>query len=400
MNKVKLRSKTVRDIYLNISHFLDHFIMLIFAKAAYDAGRHFDLTYDEIMVYGTLSFLFFGAFAPLASFLAAKFSRASLMVIYHFGLAVASIAAGTSSSLFVLSASLAVIGIFASIYHPVGTAMLLAKNEKMGLRLGINGVYGNMGVAAAPLVLGAILLFGDWRLCFIIPGIFCLMYGLIFILVLEDQPLVQQTKTLELNRKFAQNWEWALGSIALSTLAGGFIFGAMTFIIPRYFEIYLVDISTSVAVTGALAATVYACASFSQIVIGRLIDIYPPKLVLLVTAVGQIIFISFAAALDNWYLFFTSLVAMCFVFGQVPINDAILSRYIPDERRDKILSIKFLVNLGVGASVLPVSSSLMQNGYEFNAIFILMAAMAIIIFLAALILPNQIETDRLDKNHL
>ena len=400
MNKVKLRSKTVRDIYLNISHFLDHFIMLIFAKAAYDAGRHFDLTYDEIMVYGTLSFLFFGAFAPLASFLAAKFSRASLMVMYHFGLAVASIAAGTSSRLFVLSVSLAVIGIFASIYHPVGTAMLLAKNEKMGLRLGINGVYGNLGVAAAPLVLGAILLFGDWRLCFIIPGIFCLMYGLIFILVLEDKPLVEQTKTMELNRNFAKNWEWALGSIALSTLAGGFIFGAMTFIVPRYFEIYLVDISTSVAVTGALAATVYACASFSQIVIGRLIDIYPPKSVLLFTAVGQIIFISFASALDNWYLFFTSLVAMCFVFGQVPINDAILSRYIPDEKRDKILSIKFLVNLCVGASVLPVSSSLMQNGYEFNAIFILMAGMAIIIFLAALILPNQIETDRLDKNHL
>ena len=46
--------------------------------------------------------------------------------------------------------------------------------------MGINGVYGNMGVAAAPLVLGAILLFGDWRSCFIIPGIFCLIYGVIF----------------------------------------------------------------------------------------------------------------------------------------------------------------------------------------------------------------------------
>ena len=31
--------KTVPDIYLNIVHFLDHFIMLSFAKAAYDAGR-------------------------------------------------------------------------------------------------------------------------------------------------------------------------------------------------------------------------------------------------------------------------------------------------------------------------------------------------------------------------
>ena len=397
MNQEIMRSKTVRDIYLNISHFLDHFVMLIFAKAAYDAGNYFGLNYDEIIVYGTLSFVFFGAFAPLASYLADKFSRALLMVIYHFGIAVASIIAGISSSLFILSLSLAIIGIFASIYHPVGTAMLLAKNERTGFRLGINGVYGNMGVAAAPLVLGAILLFGDWRSCFIISGIFCLIYGVIFFLALENNPSLKQTKTLQLNRSFAKNWQWALASISISTIAGGFIFGAMTFIIPRYFEIYLVDISTSVAVTGALAAAVYACASFSQLVVGRLIDIYSPKLILLYTAVGQIIFIFFASALHNWYLFFISLVAICFVFGQIPINDAILSRYIPDEKRGKILSIKFLLNLCVGAAVLPVSSLLMQNGYEFNTIFILMGWMAILILFAALILPNQTEIDRLDK---
>ena len=397
MSQVIMRSKTVKDIYLNISHFLDHFIMLIFAKAAYDAGKYFGLTYDEIIVYGTLSFVFFGAFAPLASYLADKFSRALLMVIYHFGIAVASIIAGISSSLFFLSLSLAIIGIFASIYHPVGTAMLLAKNERTGFRLGINGVYGNMGVAAAPLVLGAILLFGDWRTCFIIPGIFCLIYGLIFFLALENNPSLKQTEPLQLNRGFAKNWQWALASISISTLAGGFIFGAITFIIPRYFEIYLINISTSVAVTGALAAAVYAGASFSQIVVGKLIDIYSPKLILLYTAVGQIIFIFFASAVDNWYLFFISLIAICFVFGQIPINDAILSRYIPDEKRGKILSIKFLLNLCVGATVLPISSLLMQNGYEFNTIFILMGWMAILILFAALILPNQTEIDRLDK---
>ena len=399
MNQVIMRSKTVRDTYINVSHFLDHFIMLIFAKAAYDAGKYFGLTYDEIIIYGTLSFVFFGAFAPLASYLADKFSRALMMVIYHFGIAIASIIAGISSSLFILSLSLAIIGIFASIYHPVGTAMLLAKNERTGVRLGINGVYGNMGVAAAPLVLGAILLFGDWRSCFIIPGIFCLIYGVIFFLALENNPSLKKTETLQLNRGFARNWQWALASISISTLAGGFIFGAMTFIIPRYFEIYLVDISTSVAVTGALAAAVYACASFSQIVVGRLIDIYSPKLILLYTSVGQIIFIFFASVLHNWYLFFTCLVAICFVFGQIPINDAILSRYIPDEKRGKILSIKFLLNLCVGAAVLPISSLLMQNGYEFNTIFILMGGMAVFILLAALILPKQTELDRLDKTY-
>lgn len=35
----KLQHRSVHDIYINISHFIDHFIMLIFAKAAYDAGR-------------------------------------------------------------------------------------------------------------------------------------------------------------------------------------------------------------------------------------------------------------------------------------------------------------------------------------------------------------------------
>ena len=59
--KIKLanpRSKSVRDVFLNISHFLDYFIILIFAKAAYDSGKFFGLTGDEIIIYGTLSFLF------------------------------------------------------------------------------------------------------------------------------------------------------------------------------------------------------------------------------------------------------------------------------------------------------------------------------------------------------
>ena len=52
------RSKSVSDIFLNITHFLYHFIILIFAKAAYDSGKFFGLTCDEIIIYGTLSFLF------------------------------------------------------------------------------------------------------------------------------------------------------------------------------------------------------------------------------------------------------------------------------------------------------------------------------------------------------
>ena len=39
----KIKNTTVPNIFLNIGHLLDHFMMLIFAKAAYDSGRHFGL---------------------------------------------------------------------------------------------------------------------------------------------------------------------------------------------------------------------------------------------------------------------------------------------------------------------------------------------------------------------
>ena len=39
------------------------------------------------------------------------------------------------------------------------------------------------------------------------------------------------------------------------------------------------------------------------------------------------------------------MIAMSFVFGQIPITDAVMSRYVPDSWRSRILSIKFLLNL-------------------------------------------------------
>ena len=128
--------KIVPDIYLNIGHFLDHFIMLIFAKAAYDAGREFGLGYDEIIAYGAFGFVLFGGMAPVAAQLADKFSRSLLMVLFHFGIGLAAIIAGYAQSVWQLAAAIALIGVFAAIYHPVGIAMLIKSNHKIGFSAG------------------------------------------------------------------------------------------------------------------------------------------------------------------------------------------------------------------------------------------------------------------------
>ena len=83
-------------------------------------------------------------------------------------------------------------------------------------------------------------------------------------------------------------------------------------------------LSTSVAITGLLAALVYATASFTQIGVGWLIDRFAPKWVLFSIGLGQIVFIFLAARFTDLALFFAMLVAMSFVFGQIPITDTIL----------------------------------------------------------------------------
>ena len=54
---LKLKNTTVPNIFLNIGHLLDHFMMLIFAKAAYDSGRHFGLGFDEMIIMELLAWL-------------------------------------------------------------------------------------------------------------------------------------------------------------------------------------------------------------------------------------------------------------------------------------------------------------------------------------------------------
>ena len=387
----KSKNQTVPDIFLNIGHLLDHFMMLIFAKAAYDSGRYFGLQYDEMIIYGTLGMILFGAAAPLAGFLSDKYGRMTLMIIYHFGIGISAILASLSSSTFQLAMSLALIGFFASIYHPVGIAMLLQRPGVVGLRMGINGVWGNMGIAVAPIITGILLLYGDWRLTFMVPGIICIIFGILFFINITSNENSDNKKNDNLNKsdQFTPKWQQALFALALSTASGGFIFGAMSFLLPRYFEIHLNELSTNVAMTGVLAGIVFACASFAQVAVGWLIDRISPRLVLSWIASGQILFIFLASKFENLSLFFLSIAAMCFVFGQIPIIDTILVRYIPDIWRSKVLSAKFLLNLCIAASVLPISSLLLKNGYDLQMIFSLASVIAIGVLISSILLPKQ-----------
>ncbi len=386
---------SLRLLYLNFGHFIDHMLILIFAKAAFSAGIDFgfgkDGAYAEMLFYGIPSLVLFGACAPIAAHMADHWNRNGMLTVFFVGIGLASILTGFAQSLLQIGLGLALIGIFASIYHPVGIAMVIEGGGKVGWRLGVNGLWGNMGVAAAPLVTGLILVQFDWRMAFIIPGSVSILIGLGFLGFVRSVDVRAPDATRQEKELigFAPGWQRALVSLALVTAAGGFVFGAMTFLIPRLFEVRMQGITSDIAVTGTLASIIYAVAAFAQLVVGRAIDKRSIKNVLIFIAVGQPLLLFLMAMQKDYALFAVSLLAMGFVFGQIPITDAVLSQYVPDQWRAKVLSIKFLINLVIGALALLTARYLLSTGAGFEAVMRVISIAACFIVGAAILLPNR-----------
>ena len=390
-----MNAQKLRFLFLNVGHFADHLFMLIFAKAAFSAGLAFGLAkdgaYAEMIPYGVPSLILFGAGAPLAAHLADKWNRNAMIAVFFIGIGLASIATSFATSPLQIGIGLAALGVFASIYHPVGIAMVVQGGGNVGWRLGANGVWGNLGVAAAPLITGFVLADYDWRLAFALPGIVSILIGLSYIGFVRSGRVrpPQATAREKALVGFAPGWKRALLALAMVVAAGGFVFGSMTFVIPRMFEVSMPGVSVDIAVTGTLAALVYAVAAWAQLAVGRIIDRRRIKPVLLFVAAGQPVMIGLMATQSDYGLLAASLLAMAFVFGQVPITDAVLTRYVPDEWRAKALSIKFMLNLVIGALALLVAQAILAAGGGFNTLMMVLAVTAGLVVLAALLLPAR-----------
>ena len=131
-----MSAQKLRFFFLNLGHFADHLFMLIFAKAAVSAGLAFGLAadgaYAEMIPYGVPALVLFGACAPISAHLADKYTRNAMVVVFFVGIGVASIVTSFAQSPLQIGVGLAVIAIFASIYHPVCIAMVIEGGGRVG----------------------------------------------------------------------------------------------------------------------------------------------------------------------------------------------------------------------------------------------------------------------------
>src|ERR1700709_954493 len=175
--------------FVNAAHFIDHYAMLIFAAAVIVMGPTMGMTYSELLPYATPGFIAFGAGSLVTGWLGDRWSRRHMMVISFPRSGPSMTPVGLVQTPLQLGAAVLTVGLFASIYHPVGTAMIVSYADKLGREMGLNGGWGNLGVASSALVTGVVGQYLGWRWAFIVPGVVTILIGIAFaqLVVHEDR---------------------------------------------------------------------------------------------------------------------------------------------------------------------------------------------------------------------
>ncbi len=380
-------------LFLNLGHFYDHLLILVYATvAALVLPAAFDMSYAELIVYATPGFVAFGAFALPAGWLADRWSRRGMMIVFFLGLGISASLTGLARTPLEIGAGLFFIGVFGSIYHPVGITMVVeSRPVNTGVALGINGVWGNMGVASAAIVAGALIDISSWRAAFVVPGAAAIATGLAYMLLCSarrDRAIKQPggAKRAEgaLDRRTLVT---IFAVIALTTTLGSFIFQSMTFALPKILEERLSGVYDSATAIGGAAFGVFAIASMAQILIGHLVDRHSIRTVFAVVAGLQIPAYMLAVGLSGLPVLVGAVAFMLLIFGQIPINDALLSRVTTPRYRSRVYGVKFVLSFSVAAAAIPLIA-LLHETTGFDGLFTAMAVIAAAIFLCVLVLPR------------
>jgi MFS family permease len=375
--------------FINLGHLLDHLVMLVFPTVVIALGREWDQPYSQLLPLALGGFIAFGAFAIPAGWLADHWSRYKMMALFFFGIGVALFITGFAQAPWQIAAGLTLVGMFAAIYHPVGIAMLVAAPEKMGLALGWNGLWGNLGLAAAALVAGALMDLFGWRAAFFVPGAASVAAGIAFLLLVKDPgPVVKKSKKIGLAIDGA-TMARIFAILIIVTACGGVIFNSTTVAMPKVFDERLRELTQTNLGIGALVAFVYSVAAFAQVVVGSLIDRIDMRRLMIAMALAQIPLLALAANSQGWVMLGAAILMMLAVFGQIPLNDAIVGKYCSDEYRSRVYAVRYVVTFTVAAVAVPLISALHATAGGFRNVFLVLACLAVAILAAALFFPSR-----------
>ncbi len=379
-------------VFASLGHFYIHLCTAFYFVIVLALERAWQLPYHELIELWTIGSLLVGAAAVPAGMLSDRFGATKMMVVFFVGMGACSIAAGLSNSSTTMMLSLAGLGLFAAVYHPVGIPWLLRNVRRdIGRVLGFNGLFGSLGAAGAGVSAGLLIDVIDWRAAFILPGTICLVTGLALLVFVIKGSVADGVRASERSREPSRaDMKRAFLILLLTMFLAGMVYHTTQISLPKVFdERHGGLVGSGVLGVGLLVAGVYTAAGFMQIIGGHLADRFPLKPVYVGAMLIQIPTLFLAASFTGVPLMLIATIMVMANVGALPAENLLLSRYTPQHRHGLVFGLKFSLAFGAApVSVLLVAVVSERTG-GFYWVFAVLAAFILLAFTAAALLPSE-----------
>lgn len=392
-------SPNTRQIaFINAAHTLTHYSLLILPTAVLamaQPGGRFGADYGPILALATGGFVCYGVFSLPQGWIAQRLlGRPALMTVFFLGTGLSMAATAFCGSPAMLAIALAATGLFAAIYHPIGTAMLVeAAGHRAGRAIGINGVFGNIGVALAPVMTAFLANQASWRAAFLVPGVISAAIGVWW---MRRQPAPEEIAATtraaqpfpEIPRHVVRR---AVVVLLLIAVVSGLVFNTFTLLLPKLIEERLGGNAHLLPLVGLAAFATTLCGALTQFTIGRMIDRTTLKRVFLPVSALLVPGLLGATYAQGWVVLPVAALVAAAIFGQVTINDTMTARYISPALRTRMYSVRFFVGFFGAAAAAPLVAWLHEKTGSLATVTEVMAGLGIVTLLCALAFPDRRE---------
>ena len=371
-------------------------MILIYPTVVIELQVAYGESYASLIALATASFVAFGLFSLPAGWLGDRWCRRDMMVGFYVGCGLSLLAAAFAPSLVWLGIALFALGMFAAIYHPVGTAMILENATQRGRTMAFNGVCGNIGVSLAAGVTAALTAAFSWRGAFLVPGLICIASGAIYYWLVPNQASHAAKRSASADVVLsAPVAAMIFGLFIVVALSAGLVFNTISISLPKIVD-ERVGNGISLLMVGGVTTAVFLCGAVAQLTVGRLVERFPLHILFAIAAVMQFSGVLWAAYASGISLIFALAFTMAAIYGQITLNDLVIARYTADAWRSRVYAVRYFLTFMVSGVAVSMIALLYARG-GFNLVLGATAVIALGFLVAVLLIAliaNGVEKSR------
>ncbi len=384
-------------------HFMSHFNMLVFPAVLLPLAGKLNMDMANVLGLSFWMYLLFGLTALPWGMAADRWGAPPLLRIFYAGAGLSALlAAFCIESPVGFAISLAGIGLFSGIYHPSGLGWISKEVERVSLGMAYNGMFGNLGLAMAPLLAGLVnWLWGPRAVYLMVGGLNLAGLGLMFF-----SPKFQKQSSAGKQPDKGDESVRAFLILLVVMMLGGIAYRGATVILPAYFELKNQEIfqwisalaggslSQNVVAT-SVTSFIYLLGMMGQYTGGQVAERFELRTCYLLFHCVTIPAAFLMSMTTDLPLVGLAMIYFFFLLGMQPIENTLVARFTPKKFHSAAYGTKFVLTFGVGAlAVKMVEAVKVRMGIE--SVFPMLGLVSVMLVAGIMLL--MLKTPRLQNS--